>query len=132
MLTEDESEGSDVEDGPHSAHPEPEPEKTDHHSFIFGYRSSDVDLRKLHPNPSQIAFLWQVFQENVDPIVKVLHVPSISQYVRNLRTDFSVLTPEYEALMFAIYYAAVASMDAQEVCHRCCISVLSPTVHAAS
>ncbi|KAK4166325.1 fungal-specific transcription factor domain-containing protein [Cladorrhinum sp. PSN259] len=88
---------------------------TDHHSFILGYRSSDVDLRPLHPLPSQIPFMWQVFQENVDPILKVLHVPTMSKLIRELRNNFDSLTPSTEALMFAIYYASITSLDEDQV-----------------
>ncbi|EGO53307.1 hypothetical protein NEUTE1DRAFT_92483 [Neurospora tetrasperma FGSC 2508] len=87
---------------------------SDHQSFIFGYRSADVDLRPLHPLPSQIPFMWQVFQENVDPILKVLHVPSMTKTIRHARNNMDSLTPSTEALMFAIYYSAVASMDKDE------------------
>ena len=43
----------------------------DHHSFVMGYSSSQVDLRSLHPLPSQIPFYWEMFKENVDPLCKV-------------------------------------------------------------
>lgn len=87
----------------------------DHQSFIMGYRSADVDLRPLHPLPSQIPFLWQIYQENVDPVLKILHVPSIEQLMRERRGCLGSISPSTEALMFSIYYAAVTSMDAQEV-----------------
>lgn len=43
----------------------------DHQSFIMGYNSSDVNLKALHPLPSQIPFYWQTFLENVNPLVKL-------------------------------------------------------------
>jgi hypothetical protein len=47
------------------------PEIHDHHSFVMGYSSSRVDLRPLHPLPSQIPFYWETFKDNVDPLCKV-------------------------------------------------------------
>lgn len=88
---------------------------TDHHSFVLGYRSSDVDLRKLHPLPSQIPFIWQVYVENVDPLVKILHVPTMNAIIRKIRSDMDSLTPALEALMFSIYYAAITSLEDDEV-----------------
>jgi hypothetical protein len=88
----------------------------DHQSFILGYRSADVDLRPLHPLPSQIPFIWQVYQENVDPILKVIHVPTMSKVIKDLRNNMDSLTPSTEALMFSIYYASITSLDENEVC----------------
>ncbi|KAK3392758.1 fungal-specific transcription factor domain-containing protein [Podospora didyma] len=99
--------------------PEPTSQDTralhDHQSFILGYRSADVDLRPLHPLPSQIPFIWQVYQENVDPILKVLHVPTVTKLIRGLRDNMDTLTPATEALMFSIYYASLTSLDEDEV-----------------
>lgn len=87
----------------------------DHHAFVFGYRSADVDLRSLHPLPSQIPFMWQIYQENVDPVVKVLHAPTIGKLIKETRSNLDSLTPANESLMFAIYYAAVTSLDEDDV-----------------
>jgi len=111
-LTEEDSDDSDLEATPQSA---PEKSLIDHQSFIMGYRSADVDLRPLHPLPSQIPFMWQVYQENVDPILKIIHVPTTTKLIRQVRTSLDNLTPSTEALMFSIYYAAITSLDEEEV-----------------
>lgn len=90
---------------------------TDHHAFILGYRSSDVDLRKLHPLPSQIPFMWQVYQENVEPLLKILHIPTMEKLIRDMRRNIDELTHGNEALLFSIYYAAITSMEDEEVCN---------------
>lgn len=59
--------------------------------------------------------MWQVYQENVDPIVKVLHVPTVDKLVKETRKNLNSLTPANEALMFAIYFAAITSMDEADV-----------------
>lgn len=95
-------------------HDEDRPE-ADHHAFIFGFQSTTVDLRPLHPLPSQIPYIWQVYQENVDPVIKILHIPTTSKLIRDARTNLDNISPAAEALMFAIYYAAVNSLEETEV-----------------
>ncbi|KAI1026910.1 hypothetical protein LB503_012757 [Fusarium chuoi] len=87
----------------------------DHHSFLFGYSSADVDLTGLHPSPAQGSFLWQIYLENIEPLVKVLHIPTMSRLMTQVRRGEHDLRPGDEALVFAIYYSAVTSMETQEV-----------------
>ncbi|CAK7207668.1 hypothetical protein SEUCBS139899_010479 [Sporothrix eucalyptigena] len=111
-ISESESELSDADSTPQQDDDQPE---ADHHAFIFGFQSSTVDLRPLHPLPSQIPYIWQVYQENVDPVVKILHIPTISKLIREARTNLDNISPAAEALMFAIYYAAVNSLEENEI-----------------
>ncbi|KAK1528554.1 fungal specific transcription factor domain-containing protein [Colletotrichum costaricense] len=106
---------SDVEDTPDHSPIQDTDAATDHHAFILGYRSSDVDLRKLHPLPSQIPFMWQVYQENVEPLLKILHIPTMEKLIRDMRRNIDELTAGNEALLFSIYYAAITSMEDEEV-----------------
>ncbi|KAI2626791.1 fungal-specific transcription factor domain-containing protein [Xylaria nigripes] len=113
-LTDDSSDSSGDEDSTVTADRQAE-HRADHHAFIFGYSSTNVDLRKLHPLPSQMLFYWQVYMDNVDPIIKLLHVPTVTKIVTELRSDMCSITPATEALMFTIYLAAIISMEADEV-----------------
>ncbi|KAI2604646.1 fungal-specific transcription factor domain-containing protein [Hypoxylon sp. NC1633] len=113
MLTDEDSEYSDDGSSPSSFNPYGD--QVDHHGFVLGYSSSNVDLRRMHPLPSQIPFMWQVYQENVDPLVKILHVPTMNKIIRDLRSNMNGISPGMEALMFAIYYAAITSMEEEEV-----------------
>jgi hypothetical protein len=113
-MTDDESDESDHDTSAGSEAGDPS-SSLSHQSFIFGYSSANVDLRPLHPSPLQIPFMWQIYQENVDPIVKILHIPTMNRLIREIRTNVDRLTPSAEALMFAIYYGVVVSLDADEV-----------------
>ena len=86
-----------------------------HQSFIMGYSSSEVDLKALHPLPSQIPFYWQTFLENVQPLVKILHTPTMNKVIKEVQNNLDSLSKSTEALMFAIYFATVTSMNANEV-----------------
>jgi hypothetical protein len=44
-------------------------------------------------------------------------MPTITKLVRPVRTGDTIsLTPANEALMFSIYYAAITSMEEEDVC----------------
>ncbi|KAK2691979.1 hypothetical protein QWA68_009165 [Fusarium oxysporum] len=86
-----------------------------HNAWIFGYRSADVDLDKYWPLPSHIPFLWSVYQENVEPLLKVLHIPTMEPIFRDARKDHKQLSPANEALVWSIYYAALTSLEPDEV-----------------
>ena len=36
-----------------------------------------TDLLAMHPNPLIIFRLWQIFLDNVDPLIKIIHAPTI-------------------------------------------------------
>jgi hypothetical protein len=88
------------------------------HGFLFGHNLSSYspNLSETHPLPSQIPFLLDVFSENVNMIIQVVHLPTIRKMVRDWRgRDMKGLAPAHEALMFSIYYAAITSMEEDDV-----------------
>ncbi|KAI0873990.1 hypothetical protein GGS24DRAFT_461038 [Hypoxylon argillaceum] len=91
---------------------------SERHAFLFRHNlnSSGPDFRELHPLPSQIPFLLDVFSENVNLVVQIVHMPTIREIARSTRgSDITKLTPANEALMFSIYYAAITSMEEDDV-----------------
>ena len=84
---------------------------------MFGHNlaGSAPDLRQLRPLPSQILYLIDVFSTNVNYFLQVVHIPTVTDMMRQSRAKKTDLSPANEALMFAIYYAAVTSMDEEEV-----------------
>ena len=89
--------------------------ESNHQSFIMGYNSSDVNIKSLHPLPSQIPFYWQTFLENVHPLVKILHAPTMAKTIKEVQNNLDSLSKSTEALMFAIYFATITSMNGNEV-----------------
>lgn len=90
---------------------------SERHSFLFSHNlgSPSPDLRELHPLPSQVPFLLNIFFENVNTVFQIVHGPTISKMVRDSRNDGTSLTPANEALMFSIYYSAITSMEEDDV-----------------
>ncbi|EEU34515.1 uncharacterized protein NECHADRAFT_88015 [Fusarium vanettenii 77-13-4] len=86
------------------------------HTLAFCSTSPDWNLGSQHPSPSQIPFYWQTFVENVNPLVKLFHIPTLSKTIRSIQGRVRSLSPPEEALIFAIYFAAVGSMALKEVC----------------
>ncbi|KAI1323304.1 hypothetical protein F5Y16DRAFT_403606 [Xylariaceae sp. FL0255] len=91
---------------------------SERHAFLFQHNlnSSLSSSHDFHPLPSQIPFLLDIFSDNVNLIVQIVHMPTIRKLVRPSRGGTTVqLTPVNEALLFAIYYAAITSMEEEDV-----------------
>ena len=64
----------------------------------------------LYPETQLSLCLWDVYINSVDPVVKVLHIPSIQSLIIS-----AILSPELAAsstivLTFSIFYAAVTAL----------------------
>lgn len=81
-----------------------------HQGFMFGYSSLLYDMTKLSPNPSQIFIIWEVYKENVDPILKILHIPTVKNVIMKAAVSANKLSKAAEALFYSICFASVVSM----------------------
>ncbi|KAF7553058.1 hypothetical protein G7Z17_g3893 [Cylindrodendrum hubeiense] len=101
------SDGSDYEDDP----PSPPPDSSFQYSLIFGSTISSSPLMNAHlPEPKRV-LAWQIFKENVHPLMTVLHVPTVEPVVLKAAQDIGNISPSVETLMFIVYFAAVASVS---------------------
>ena len=82
--------------------------ESDHQSFVFGYSSANVNMRDLHPLPSQLPFYLQIYAARVDPVVKILHMPSMEKAIKEAQENHGSLTRSKEALLFSIYFAVIS------------------------
>lgn len=119
-LVGDEFDSSEDEASPGKTPPTQELERTpsERHAFLFRHNlsPSSPDTREFHPLPSQIPFLLDVFSENVNFFIQIVHIPTITKMARDLRgSGMARHTPANEALMFSIYYAAITSMEEDDV-----------------
>ncbi|KAI2899749.1 transcriptional regulator family: Fungal Specific TF [Aspergillus niger] len=88
--------------------------KNDDECFIFGSRKANVDLSTLHPDQVQIVKLWQIYLDNVDPLLKVTHTPTLQARIIRALSDLAGISPELEALLFGVYSVAIMSLDDEE------------------
>lgn len=73
------------------------------------------DTSTLLPSRWQSTQLWQSYLNNVDGLVKLLHVPTLQPKVFGAINNPQDTAPDMNALLFAIYFAAVTSLKWSEV-----------------
>ena len=79
-------------------------------NLLFGSRKSAVDISTLHPEPVQMFRLWQLYLENVNPLLKVTHTPSLQGRIIEAASNVLNIRPNLEALMFSIYSMSILSL----------------------
>ncbi|GAP86108.2 putative Zn 2Cys6 transcription factor [Rosellinia necatrix] len=78
---------------------------------ILGYRSLACSLRGFHPSVELSMRLFQLFNDNVLPVVRIFHTPTLIRLFWGAVVTPECLSKETEALLFAIYYSAVISIN---------------------
>ncbi|KAK4140771.1 putative C6 transcription factor [Dichotomopilus funicola] len=71
-----------------------------------------VPLTQHYPPPDEAFFLWTTYTSNVDPLVKILHTPSILSLIENTTQNPTTISrsPDNGPLLFAIYHFAIFSL----------------------
>ncbi|KAJ5359861.1 hypothetical protein N7517_009052 [Penicillium concentricum] len=84
--------------------------------FLGNHESAwSLDSFRLHYcQPARIDALWRTYQENVAPLIVILHQATMARLVQDACAGIELI-PSDEALLFSVCYAAVASMKA----HKC-------------
>ncbi|KAF2221559.1 putative C6 transcription factor [Elsinoe ampelina] len=88
--------------------------KDNDHLLLFGAQSSMANLSTLHPSQGHIFKLWHVYLDNVDPLLKITHTPTLQPRILEAATNLQALSPVMEALLFSIYCIAIESLNDQE------------------
>ncbi|OCT48296.1 putative C6 transcription factor [Cladophialophora carrionii] len=82
--------------------------------FILGYTPTSNSIQQLHPSPTNIFILWQIYLDNINPMTKFIHYPSFGKTLEQACGQLDNLPRGLEALLFAIYGAAVYTIDDEE------------------
>ncbi|ROW02499.1 hypothetical protein VMCG_06029 [Cytospora schulzeri] len=93
---------------------------------LFGFCALAHSVQAYHPTFSQAVNLFAVYTENVTPQVRLFHVPTLSRIYWDAIASLESLDKNTEALLFAIYYSAVASIDDRQT-----LGILGMTKDAA-
>ena len=89
--------------------------------FMVGFNIPKVNLRSLHPSPVQIEAMCSIYIANVDPINKILHKPTLRRFISGAKDHLDSMPggSKMQALMFAMYFAAITSLTPQECAAQC-------------
>lgn len=73
-----------------------------------------ADLSSSHPEQVQIFRLWQIYLDNVNPLLRVTHTPTLQARIIDAASDVTNITPALEALIFSIYSVSIVSITDDE------------------
>lgn len=76
--------------------------------------SSHSGVAHLHPNRETLFQLWNVYLENINPMTKIIHKPSLEKQLIQASNDMDSIPRGLECLMFSIYTCAVGSMSEED------------------
>ncbi|KZF26349.1 hypothetical protein L228DRAFT_10495 [Xylona heveae TC161] len=82
--------------------------------LLFGFGPITTNLSALHPQTVHIFRLWQTFLDNINPLTKIIHAPTVQSAILDASGHIENIPTSTEALMFAIYSCAVLSMTNAE------------------
>jgi len=89
------------------------------HTVFLGHGAAlaGTSTDHLHPSPAQVPYLVKTFKDNVNILVQTVHMPTVSELLQQTGNGkpAPVRPPAQEALMFAIYFAAVNSLEDSDV-----------------
>ncbi|KAI3318123.1 fungal-specific transcription factor domain-containing protein [Xylariaceae sp. AK1471] len=83
--------------------------------LFLGVEDAAVDLQELQPDLVNVIRLWQLFLDRVNPLTKILHVPSVQPIIMDAAADINKVSLTHQALLFSIYTMTVVSLTNQEV-----------------
>lgn len=79
-------------------------------------RGDGIHLNAFHPLPSQVPYILNIFADNVNYFVQIIHMPTLRKQLTVSRGGgLSTLPICTQALFFSICFAAVTSMEDDDV-----------------
>ncbi|EXA44001.1 hypothetical protein FOVG_05508 [Fusarium oxysporum f. sp. pisi HDV247] len=93
---------------------------------IFGYRAIASPLYHYHPSLQQAVTLFAAFSENVAPLVRIFHMPTLTRIYWDAIASLGTVDKNTETLLFTIHYSAVISLNPEQ-----CLNILDETREAA-
>ncbi|PIG87841.1 hypothetical protein AARAC_009855 [Aspergillus arachidicola] len=82
--------------------------------FLFGYSSIASSLSAFHPSVRDSQILWKTFEENVASVIMIFPKPSLHRLLYETATNSNYIDRASEAVVFALYFAAVTSMSPEQ------------------
>ncbi|KAF5665528.1 transcription factor [Fusarium heterosporum] len=87
--------------------------------FLLGNSHYNSRHPLTHPPPNMVMRLWTIYTRNVDPLMKILHRPTISRYLQAYVESPTThkFSPEMNAVIFSIYFCVAVCLT-PESCRR--------------
>ncbi|KAK7942569.1 uncharacterized protein PG986_011682 [Apiospora aurea] len=95
-------------------------------TVLFGLGAPAGSLGDLHPSLAQAASLFAAFCENVAPVMRVMHLPTLTRQYWDAASSSDKLDRNTEALVFTSNYVSVGTMSDDQ-----CTSALGKSRQAA-
>ncbi|KAL7625626.1 hypothetical protein AAE478_004846 [Parahypoxylon ruwenzoriense] len=95
-----------------------ESQSSDLNSALVLSDTSHANLEDLHPQPAHVFRLWQTFLERVNPLTKVIHVPTVQPLLVEAAASRANIPKNAEALLFSIYLMATVALTEEECLER--------------
>lgn len=89
-------------------------ESQDNSHLLFAAPQTSDDISTIHPEHIQIFRLWQIYLENVDPLLKITHTPTLQARIIDATSHIGTIDPTMEALIFSIYCVSIFSLTNDE------------------
>ncbi|KAJ9148311.1 C6 zinc finger domain-containing protein [Pleurostoma richardsiae] len=86
----------------------------DNSDMLLGGDSPGTRLNDLQPEAGQVFRLWQIYLDRVNPLTKIIHVPTLQPYLVEASTGSHNLPKNVEALLFSIYTLATVALSPEE------------------
>ena len=87
----------------------------DHDGFPFVIGGPCGPITSLHPPTIHIFQLWQIYLDNINPLLKITHIPTVQGQIIEATSQLDKAPKNIEALMFGIYLVSISSLDEGEV-----------------
>lgn len=86
-----------------------------HNGFPFIIGGQPGPITGLHPSTIHIFQLWQIYIDNINPLLKTTHMPTVQGQITEASSCIEKAPKNIEALMFSIYLMAITSMEEDDV-----------------
>ncbi len=81
---------------------------------LMSTANSPQSLLDFHPTYEKALKLWKLYVDNVDPVVKAVHVPTMATILKRSAAQPSAIPRATEALLFTIYHFGATSISDEE------------------
>jgi hypothetical protein len=68
-------------------------------------------MQIYHPSRWQALQLWQTFLNNIDPIIKIIHFPTVPATIYTAINNPRNVEHDLSALLFSIYFSETTSLS---------------------